>query len=418
MTSAPLPTAAGPRPQLAVHRLGMAHPGDLSELAALFDAGTVAADEVVAVIGKTEGNGGVNDFTRGYFTQSLMQLLAQRTGRPAEAIWRELPCVLSGGTEGVLSPHYVVFSRRRLPAGETHAAGIGPEGAHYIPPATGTDAKAQASADIGAPTRAKGAAPGALAIGTAFSAPTPAQDIGRWRQVRAVAQAVRAAMDQAGIDRPEDVAFVQLKCPCVTSARAQAAAAAGHAVLTADPGRSMAFARAAGAFGAAIALGELPDDPALEGALLQDFDRFSARASVSCGVEVEANEVIVLGHSARWQGPLRMGCAPMHDALDIAAVGEALRPLGLQAAPQLPAAQAARVAAVFVKCEPDRRGQVRGARHTMLDDTDINAQRHIRGAVGGLVAGVLGDGRIFVSGGAEHQGPDGGGLVAVIAHVG
>ena len=51
----------------------------------------------------------------------------------------------------------------------------------------------------------------------------------------------------------------------------------------------------------------------------------------------------------------------------------------------------------------------------MLDDTDINAQRHIRGAVAGLVAGVIGDGRIFVSGGAEHQGPDGGGLIAVIA---
>jgi cyanuric acid amidohydrolase len=29
---------------------------------------------------------------------------------------------------------------------------------------------------------------------------------------------------------------------------------------------------------------------------------------------------------------------------------------------------------------------------------------------------VIGDGRIFVSGGAEHQGPDGGGLIAVIAH--
>jgi len=27
---------------------------------------------------------------------------------------------------------------------------------------------------------------------------------------------------------------------------------------------------------------------------------------------------------------------------------------------------------------------------------------------------VIGDGRIFVSGGAEHQGPDGGGLIAVI----
>jgi cyanuric acid amidohydrolase len=54
----------------------------------------------------------------------------------------------------------------------------------------------------------------------------------------------------------------------------------------------------------------------------------------------------------------------------------------------------------------------------MLDDTDINAQRHIRGALGGLVSGVLGDSRIFVSGGAEHQGPDGGGLVAVIAECG
>ena len=37
--------------------------------------------------------------------------------------------------------------------------------------------------------------------------------------------------------------------------------------------------------------------------------------------------------------------------------------------------------------------------------------------VGGLVAGVMGDGRIFVSGGAEHQGPDGGGLIAVIAEI-
>ena len=46
---------------------------------------------------------------------------------------------------------------------------------------------------------------------------------------------------------------------------------------------------------------------------------------------------------------------------------------------------------------------------------DKYALRHIRGAVAGLVAGVIGDGRIFVSGGAEHQGPDGGGLIAVIA---
>ncbi len=363
--------------QLRVLRLSMAHPGDLSALAALLDDGTLDAADVAAVIGKTEGNGGVNDFTRGYFTQSLMALLGARLGRDPQQLVRELPCILSGGTEGVLSPHYVVFARGAAP---------------------------------------QGAAPGpSLALGRALSAPLPAQDVGRWAQVRSVAEAVRAAMKDAGIDKPADVSFVQVKGPCVTSARAQAAIAAGHTVASADANRSMALSRAAGALGVALALGEVADDPALEGALLSDFGVFCNRASISCGVEVEANEVVLLGRSAAWSGPLRMACEPMQDALDLGAVTRALAGLGLAATPQLAREQQGRVAAAFVKCEPDRRGHVRGARHTMLDDTDINAQRHIRGAVGGLVAGVLGDGRIFVSGGAEHQGPDGGGLVAVIA---
>jgi cyanuric acid amidohydrolase len=51
----------------------------------------------------------------------------------------------------------------------------------------------------------------------------------------------------------------------------------------------------------------------------------------------------------------------------------------------------------------------------MLDDSDINATRHARAAVGGLIAGVAGTGAVYVSGGAEHQGPAGGGPVAVIA---
>src|SRR3981189_3644482 len=87
----------------------MAHPGDLSELDRLTAGGTVRAAEVVAIIGKTEGNGGVNDFTRGYFTQTLMALLSKHLTKPAEQLIREIPCVLSGGTEGVMSPHYSVF---------------------------------------------------------------------------------------------------------------------------------------------------------------------------------------------------------------------------------------------------------------------------------------------------------------------
>ena len=53
----------------------------------------------------------------------------------------------------------------------------------------------------------------------------------------------------------------------------------------------------------------------------------------------------------------------------------------------------------------------------MLEDTDISATRHARAAVGGLISGLSGTGAIYVSGGAEHQGPPGGGPVAVIAQL-
>ena len=50
----------------------------------------------------------------------------------------------------------------------------------------------------------------------------------------------------------------------------------------------------------------------------------------------------------------------------------------------------------------------------MLDDSDISSTRHARAFVAGALGGLVGHAEIFVSGGAEHQGPDGGGPVAVI----
>ena len=172
-----------------VFRLSMAHPGDLSELERLITSEQVRAGDVTAIIGKTEGNGGVNDFTRGYFTQTLMGLLSRHLGRPSEQLIREIPCVLSGGTEGVMSPHYHVFC----------ISDAEPAAKRY---------------------------PSALAIGTAFSAPVAAEDVGRRAHVESVAGAVRQAIASAGIERLDDVHFVQVKCPCVTVARAAAAIAA------------------------------------------------------------------------------------------------------------------------------------------------------------------------------------------------
>lgn len=364
----------------SVHRLSMAHPGDLSALAALFDAGTLNPAHVVAIIGKTEGNGGVNDFTRGYFTQSLSLLIAARTGLTPEAVMASVPCVLSGGTEGVLTPHYTVFA-------------IDPA----APAGNGWDQR--------------------LAIGVAMTAATAPGDNGRVAHARQVAAGVKEAMLRAGIDDARDIAFVQVKCPILTASRAQAALAQGIGVVTTDSNRAMALARAAGAFGVALALGEIGEQQLRDELFLRDFGVYSRAASISSGVEVAVNEIVVLGMSSRWSGELAVASQVMGDALDIAGIHAALLPLGIVPSPQVSAADRARIAAVLVKCEPDRRGRIRGERHTMLDDTDINAQRHIRGALGGLVAGVMGETRLFVSGGAEHQGPDGGGLVAVIAQV-
>ena len=50
----------------------------------------------------------------------------------------------------------------------------------------------------------------------------------------------------------------------------------------------------------------------------------------------------------------------------------------------------------------------------MLDDSDIQHSRMARAVVGAVLAAASGKTQIYVSGGAEHQGPAGGGPVAVI----
>jgi len=122
---------------------------------------------------------------------------------------------------------------------------------------------------------------------------------------------------------------------------------------------------------------------------------------------------IEMGNSARSISPYVIGHAVMRDSIDLAAVVDALGSVGLTAAE----AQNGRLVNIFAKAEASPDGSVRGFRHTMLDDSDVGSTRHARAAVGGLVAGLSGTGAVYVSGGAEHQGPPGGGPVAAIARV-
>jgi cyanuric acid amidohydrolase len=355
-----------------VHRFSLADPSDVSGLRTAFDQGRIDPATVVAVIGKTHGNGLVNDYTRGYLTLCLATLIGERTGRSSQGVREAVPFIFSGGVEGVLSPHYTVFT-------------IVPDGA----PSAGATA---------------------LAIGVAFTPIMRPSDVGRQPQIDAVAAAVAQAVASAKID---DVHFVQVKGPAFTLADILADQREGRASASDNPGKLMSFGRAASALGVAKALGEIPAEKAIESAVLKDFSLYSSVASLSAGVEVEVNEVIVVGMSRAWTGTLCIDHTIMADALDIASLHAMLQRLGFPAAPQI--VETARVKAAFIKCEAQRDGLIRGRPHTMLNDGDINEQRHIRAAVGAIAASVLNDTGLFVSGGAEHQGPDGGGFMALIA---
>ena len=86
---------------------------DASGLAKLIDEGIIEADRVLAVIGKTEGNGGVNDYTRIIADRAFREALVAKGADPEQV--KGIPIVWSGGTDGVISPHATIFATTDVP---------------------------------------------------------------------------------------------------------------------------------------------------------------------------------------------------------------------------------------------------------------------------------------------------------------
>ena len=364
-----------------VTRIPTKSPGDVSGLVRLIEAGAVDPATILAVLGKTEGNGGVNDFTREYATAALCAALSPRLGLSPREVEEKIAFVMSGGTEGVLSPHLTVFARTAL------AGSAGQEIAGKR-----------------------------LSIGIAHTRDFMPEEVGRAAQIDETAQAVRTAMIDADIHDPRDVHFVQIKCPLLTSDRVEAALARGRKTATTSAYGSMGYSRGASALGVAAALGEI-DGRVGDDQVLKNWGLFSSVASTSAGIELMHNVVIVMGNSLSSASPFVIGHAVMRDAIDLAAVIAALESVGVVVEGKFDLVTRDRLVNIFAKAEASPDGSVRGFRHTMLDDSDVGATRHARAALGGLIGGLAGTGAVYVSGGAEHQGPPGGGPVAVIARV-
>jgi cyanuric acid amidohydrolase len=351
---------------------------DASELTRLIDDGVISADRVIAIIGKTEGNGGVNDYTRIIADRAFREALVAK-GADAEAV-KEVPIVWSGGTDGVISPHATIFAT--VPEGEAEA----------------TDEPR-------------------LTVGFAMSEPLLPEEIGRRGMIEKVAAAVKAAMERAGITDASDVHYVQTKTPLLTIDTIRDAKSRGHDVFTEDTLTSMDVSNGGTALGIAVALGEI-DLPADQD-VLRDRTLYSSVASCSSGVELDRAQVVVVGNAPGVGGRYRIGHSVMKDALDQDGIWDAIRSAGLDL-PERPRTEDldGRLVNVFLKCEASQDGHVRGRRNAMLDDSDVHWHRQIKAAVGGVTAAVTGDPAVFVSVSAAHQGPDGGGPVAAIVDLG
>ncbi|GGI98454.1 ring-opening amidohydrolase [Neoroseomonas lacus] len=337
-------------------RFDMPDPGDAAALRAAIASGRIARDGLRAVLLKTPGNGLTNDHTR---TLATREVLAALGPGPAPMM------LASGGTEGIAVPHIILLGEM-----------------------------------------AGGGQPGrGLAIGLGHGPSITPADTAGPAMSRAVAAAVAAAMRTAGVTDAADVVIALVKAP-LPSPFAFGGTEEAFAALKGS-------ARAAASLGAAAALGEIPWAQIGDGTTAALHGH---RTLVAAGTDVTAPEALVIGQAPGWAGTLRAGATMLVDMLDAPGVAALLASLGLAATPQLTAADAVRLRAVITKGEMP--ALLRGDRPAALDDSDIHPNRHFRAALGGMIAALTGDGRIFLSGGAEAQTPPGGVLLAIIADTG
>ena len=349
---------------------------DASGFEACINAGQMKADEVVAVVGKTEGNGGVNDFTRILADQAYRAVLMKLGTRGEEAVHR-VPMVWSGGCDGIITPHANVFARNDK---------------------TGPADKSR------------------LTIGTAMSPTILPEDIGRPAMVEKVAEGVRAAMADAGISDPRHVHYVQTKTPLLTIDSIQDAEARGQTVFC-DVHESMGVSNGTTGLGIAVALGEIAMPEAAD--ICRNLDLYSSVASCSSGVELDCAQIVLFGNKDGAGGRYRIGHSVMRDALDIDGIYDSIRDAGLDLPERARASDlGGKLVNCFMKCEADKSGTLRGRRQIMLDDSDVHHHRHSKAAVGGVAAAAIGDPAVFVSVDAMHQGAHGGGPCIAIVDLG
>jgi cyanuric acid amidohydrolase len=361
---------------VGVYRLPMAGPNDVSALAQLIDNKTIEAADICAIIAQTEGDG----YARGYSALSFELMLSEKTGLNRNDVSARIPMLMIGLTGGLMSPHYTVFTRKKVDS------------------LTNSEKR--------------------LALGIKVTRVLLPEEYGTRIHVLLVADAVREAMKEAGIEQIEDVHCVEVKCPNLTFDRLNDAISRGKKCVSTNFAEAGSKSKGASALGVALALGEIQDKDVTDEAICTNFSLYSKVASTSAGNEQVACKIILMGNSSQSSSIYKIGSGVMEDTLDIEGAFTAFRKAGLIFDQMLPQNQRERIATVFINAGADALGSIRGRRTTMKSDYLAGYQGiFAKAVINAIVGALIGDTMILASAGYEHQGPLGANLVAAIVKV-
>ncbi|MEM1311067.1 MAG: ring-opening amidohydrolase, partial [Cyanobacteria bacterium P01_H01_bin.153] len=312
---------------VGVFRLPMSAPEDVSGLKSLLESGKISANSIVGIIAQTEGTG----YARGYSSLCLQLLLADYLKISPQEVFDRIPMMMIGLCGGLMSPHYTVFTR------ESAAAPAQPSGKR-------------------------------LTVGAANTRVLLPEEYGTLTQIKLVAEAVEAAVADAGVDDLNDVHCVEVKCPAMTPARLEDAAQRGASVISPNLGQASSLSKGASALGIALGLQEIPETRLAAEAVNHDRTLYTNRGSVSAGGEQSACRILVMGNSSRSISPYRVGHGVMVDQLDTSGIYAALEAAGLRPSNPLTVKQQQRIVQMFVNCGADAVNAIRNRRHTIHSD--------------------------------------------------
>lgn len=356
----------------AVTRFASRFPDDVDSLEEAMTGDNIDPRSIIAILVKTDGNGELNDYSRQVAETTLLHYCSEKLGVPLAEAKRRITIVASSGCEGLVAPHgYVIYGVQPLKSSSSHEVG--------------------------------------LSVGTARTPELAPGEIGTTVQVRLVAEATARALDAAQITGISDVGVVFVKGPVLRQGSTYSRTLEEGSGSVADPKHSIGLTRAACALGVAVGLGEIDEFAVSDAVIGRERELFSRFAFTFSGNELTECRVIVLGNSKQGNPSMFVASRMIHDLLDVRGVQALLRLAGIGH----PGSTSKSLAAFFAKMGCDAT-DVLGGKRIALQRSDLRADRQVRAVLSGMLVPMVQDPEVFISSGAEHQGPPGGGIMAAV----